>query len=148
MLGLKDQRIVIMTISQVRTLRELDPKLAKAISMKTKDGGILTIALSTLKTSSLHGDDLLASQFIHTGFPSHTLMDVLAYCESNNLEILSIWNVSQSYATEQHAMARRLSKEYESAKSTIVMKHWEAGLHQADILERFAITLKYFCNGK
>ena len=85
---------------------------------------------------------------LHIGFPSHTLMDVLAYCESNNLEILSIWNVSQSYATEQHAMARRLSKEDESAKSTIVMKHWKAGLHQADILERFTISLKYFCRGK
>jgi hypothetical protein len=116
--------------------------------MKIKDDGILTITLSTLRSSSLHSDDLFSAQFIHTGFPSHTLMDVLAYCESNNLEILSIWNVSQSYATEQHAMARRLSKEDESAKSTIVMKHWKAGLHQADILERFTISLKYFCRGK
>jgi len=132
MMALTDQSIVIMTISQVSTLRELDSKLAKAISMKIKDDGILPITRSIL----------------HIDLPSHTLMDVLAYCESNNLEILSIWNVSQSYATEQHAMARRLSKEDESAKSTIVMKHWKAGLHQADILERFTISLKYFCRGK
>ena len=135
MMDLADQSIVIMTISQVSTLRELDSKLAKAISMKIKDDGILTITLST-------------RSILHIGFPSHTLMDVLAYCESNNLEILSIWNVSQRYATEQHAMARKLSKEDESAKSTIVMKHWKAGLHQADILERFTISLKYFCRGK
>lgn len=120
----------------------MSPGLAKAIRKNIQVDGSLTATITTLNSSRLHKDDTIFAGFLYKDLSLDTILDILTYCESSSLEIMSLWNVSQTYATNLHAEARNLARKDKIAKEKVIMKHWEAGLYQAGILERFTISLR------